>query len=111
MTPTPIDEVAAFFAERARRGSAGHFVVRPGAPDAFDNLAPFSRSRLARLYKGRTPRLARGPVLTSMGGPEVEAVALLMSPYPEPDLGSLNPGTLIMIVRVARRPNPDQVQP
>ena len=111
VTPAPIDEVAAFYVERTPQGPADHFVVRPGAPDAFDNLAQFSRSKLARLYKGRAPRLARGPIMASKGSPDLEAVALLMSPYPEPDLSGLNSGTLIMLVSVNRALNTDHFQP
>ena len=111
VTEVPIDEVAAFYARRAPQGSGRHFVVGPGVPDAFDSLARFNRFRLAQLYGGRAPRVARGPVPRASGSREVAAVVLLMSPYPEPDLGVLNPGTLIMVVSVAGASNPDRPRP
>jgi hypothetical protein len=63
----------------------------------FDAAALFDRARLARVYGGKAPRIARGP-LVEHG--VVTGTVLLVSPYPEPDLERLNPGTLIMTVRL-----------
>lgn len=65
----------------------------------FDTAALYDRARLARLYRGKTPRIARGPIIESGA---VTHVVLLLSPYPEADLKRLNPGTLIMQVSLAK---------
>ncbi len=70
-------------------------IHRIGALDVFDGAALYDRARLARLYRGRTPRVARGPIIENGS---VTRVVLLLSPYPEPNLERLNPGTLIMVV-------------
>lgn len=71
------------------------------AAEAFDGAALFDRARLARLYGGRAPQAARGPIIEHG---RVTAVVLLLSPYPDPDLDRLHPGTLIMVVRFAPGP-------
>jgi hypothetical protein len=110
-TAETIEVVADFYKERWPSEDEGSWVVAPGpAVEAFDSAAIFDRARLARLYGGRSPRIARGPVV----GEDTDYVVLLMSPYPDADLRRLNPGTLIMEVRVAaaspepvrRRPRP-----
>jgi hypothetical protein len=68
---------------------------RSGILDVFDTAALYDRSRLARLYRGQAVRVARGPIIEN--GSVTHAV-LLLSPYPEPDLKRLNPGTLVMVV-------------
>lgn len=71
------------------------------AAEAFDGAALFDRARLARLYGGRAPQAARGPIIEHG---RVTAVVLLLSPYPDADLNRLHPGTLIMVVRLAPGP-------
>lgn len=68
--------------------------------DVFDGAAMYDRSRLARLYGGKSARVARGPVARDG---RVVAVVLLVSPYPEADLRGVNPGTLVMTVELATR--------
>jgi hypothetical protein len=95
-TDASIETVAQFYRERwPARDPRSWRIERQAAKDAFDGAALYDRSRLARLYGGRDPRVARGPM--TQGG-QVVKVVLLMSPYPEADLQSLNPGTLIMTV-------------
>lgn len=95
-----IEHVAALLAQRLPEGVPS-FQIRPGsALDAFDNQAPFDRYRLARLFGGSRPRIARGPLFRDAGDRQPIAAVLLMSPYPEPDLVRLNAGTLIMVVDV-----------
>lgn len=97
-TSAAIEEVVGEF--RARWPSpnpATWRVDRVTAGELFDGSALFDRARLARLYGGRPPRVARGPI-TRDG--VVIVVVQLLSPYPEADLSRLNHGTLIMRVRV-----------
>jgi hypothetical protein len=109
VTEAPIDEVARFYRERAPQGAVAPFLAqRGGAAEAFDSLAPFNRFKLAQLYGGQAPLIARGPVALSAHSDEVAEVVLLMSPYPEADLRRLNPGTLIMVVSLG---NADRVRP
>lgn len=93
-TPDSIDTVARFYRERFPSSDPRSWTIqRIAATEVFDGAALFDRARLARLYGGRPPRVSRGPV--TRGGAVVEVI-LLVSPYPEPDLRHLNPGTLIM---------------
>lgn len=95
-TDQPIELVAQFYRDRwPPLDPRSWKLERVAAGDAFDGAALFDRARLARLYSGRNPRIARGPITTEGGG---TAVVLLMSPYPEADLRALNRGTLIMTV-------------
>ncbi|HXH07242.1 MAG TPA: hypothetical protein VNI83_11695 [Vicinamibacterales bacterium] len=90
----PIEEVARACAARWRGVAPGAWQVEAVAPlDAIDAAAPVSRSRLARLYRGRRVRLARGPVVAAG---VVVASLTLMSPYPDVRLRRLLPGTLVI---------------
>lgn len=96
VTAEPIEIVAAYYRERWPSHDRGTWTIAQGpAAEAFDSAAMFDRGRLARLYGGRHPRLARGPIVVEGS----DFVVLLMSPYPEADLTGLNQGTLVMIVR------------
>lgn len=72
-------------------------VERIGPNDVFDGAALYDRARLARVYRGQAPRIARGAIVENG---RVTHTVLLVSPYPEPDLERLNRGTLIMTVTV-----------
>src|SRR3954468_23261993 len=91
----PLDRVAADTA------GAPHFsgseMMEP--LDAFGSAGSYSRSALARLYAGRRVRVARGWVDR---GDQFESVTLL-SPYPDPTLTRLLPGTLIVRWTTLRR--------
>ena len=62
------------------------------ALDAFGAGGPYDRARLARLYGGTRVRVARGWTETTGG---FESVTLL-SPYPDPTLEHLQPGTMMI---------------
>lgn len=79
------------------RATGSWVVAQTAAVEAFDSAALFDRAKLARLYGGRHPRIARGPI----GRYRTDHVVLLLSPYPEADFSRLNPGTLIMTVRIS----------
>ena len=53
---------------------------------------PYDRARLARLYGGTRVRVVRGWAETAG---HFESVTLL-SPYPDPDLTRLQPGTMVI---------------
>jgi hypothetical protein len=60
------------------------------ALDAFGLAGSYDRSRMARLFRGARPRVARG---YRDDGDRFESVTLI-SPYPDAALSSLRPGTL-----------------
>jgi hypothetical protein len=58
--------------------------------DAFGRAGPYDRSRLARLYGGTRVRVVHGWRAT----PDAFTSVTLLSPYPDPSLSRLLPGTL-----------------
>src|SRR5690349_18434390 len=60
--------------------------------DALGNAGAYDRAAVARLYGGNRPTVARG--WRTRGG-SLES-ATLVSPYPDPTLSRLEPGTLII---------------
>jgi hypothetical protein len=67
--------------------------------DAFGQTGGYDRSRLARLYGGRRPVVARGP--RGAAGRPAEAWTLV-SPYPSRDLTRLESGTMLIVVDLQR---------
>jgi hypothetical protein len=67
------------------------------AADAFGQSGGYNRWKFALLYGARRVRVARGPRVE--GGRVVEAWTLV-SPYPDPTLERINPGTLLIVLRV-----------
>ena len=67
--------------------------------DAFGQAGGYNRWQLVRLYGARPPRVARGPRGTVA---RVVESWTLVSPYPDETLQRLEPGTLLLAVRVAR---------
>jgi len=67
------------------------------ATDAFGQSGGYNRWKLALLYGARRAKVARGPRLEH--GRVVEAWTLV-SPYPDPELDKLNPGTLLIVLRL-----------
>ena len=81
--------------------------ARPGPPgawkadfvsplDAFGASGTYNRFQLSRVYLGRRPRTAHGPWLTADG---LESWTLV-SPYPNAGLDEVEPGTLLIALRV-----------
>lgn len=60
--------------------------------DAFGTAGGYDRSKVARLYGGSRPKVARGWWQT---GDHFESITLI-SPFPDPSLDRLNPGTLVI---------------
>jgi hypothetical protein len=64
--------------------------------DAFGRTGSYNRWKLAGLYGSRRARVARGPRIDD-GHAESW---MLVSPYPDPALQRLEPGTLILVLRI-----------
>ena len=67
------------------------------ASEAFGQSGGYNRWKLALLYGARRTRVARGPRVVD--GQVVEAWTLI-SPYPDAELQRLNPGTLLIVLRL-----------
>jgi hypothetical protein len=99
--------VAAADREAALRALAGApGMLRPNgawAPrsllpfDAFGQGGLYDRWKLARLYGSRRAQVARGPRQNGVQGLESWT---LVSPYPDPALTRLLPGTLLLVLRL-----------
>jgi hypothetical protein len=68
--------------------------------DAFGESGTYDRFRLARLYGAARAMVARGP--RGAAGVATESWTLI-SPYPDPDLARLQPGTLLIVLTVPER--------
>jgi hypothetical protein len=96
-----IEDVAA----RIRRASeqpppAGAWAIAPAElEEAFGSVPRWDRSRVARLYGGTFPRMARGPMVRD--GRVVMSVTLV-SPYPDAAYERLQPGTLVLVTNLQR---------
>ena len=76
----------------------GAWQPKPELPfDAFGQTGRYDRWKLAELYGARRPFVARGP---RGDGTRVTEVWTLVSPYPDPSLTRLEPGTLRIVLRV-----------
>ena len=67
--------------------------------DAFGRAGTYDRARLAQLYWGRKVSVVRGPI--ERDGRVVGALTLF-SPYPDPTLTRLEPGTLAILLKTGR---------
>jgi hypothetical protein len=67
--------------------------------DGFGDGGAYDRPKVARLYTGRRVRVARGPIVKDG---RVVASVWLFSPYPDPSLSRLQPGTMIIEFRTDR---------
>ena len=72
-------------------------VKRLEVAEAFGASGPYEPVKLARLFNGRRVEVSRGPVLRH--GRAVASVTLI-SPYPDPTLSRIEPGTLIIVLRL-----------
>jgi hypothetical protein len=87
-------------ADEAARGAAVPGAWRPRLEyplDALGTAGTFDHGKVLRLYGSRRPSVARGPRGASG---VVEESWTLISPYPSADLNQLNPGTLLLVLRV-----------
>lgn len=68
--------------------------------DAFGQAGRYDRWALARLYGAQQPRVARG---SRSGQGQVIESWTLISPYPDTGLRRLEPGTLLIVLRLPTR--------
>lgn len=98
-SPRPLDEVLRDLTTTPGLvASAGAWTPQTlVALDAFGRQGRYNRWTLARLFGARRPRVARGP--RAEAGRVVESWTLF-SPYPDPAITRLEPGTLLIVVRL-----------
>ena len=81
----------------AQPGPPGAWHLDDVSPlDAFGSSGSYNRFRLVRSYLGTRPRTAHGPWITAEG---LETWTLV-SPYPTAALDAVEPGTLLIAMRV-----------
>ena len=98
VSPLGLDEtLAALMADPAVQRPPGawepHAMI---AFDAFGRSGSYNRWKLAGLYGSRRARVARGPRVDH-GQSESW---MLVAPYPDPTLQHLEPGTLIIVLKI-----------
>ena len=78
--------------------AAGSWTAHPENPvDAFGTGGTYDRGKLARLFGSQRPGVARGP--RGRDG-LVDESWTLVGPYPSADLNRLEPGTLLIVLRI-----------
>ena len=98
VSPLPLDQLLKSLTDPGFAASPGAWQAeRQLALDAFGRAGRYDRSKLARLYGARRVDVARGPRVEA--GRVVETWTLV-SPYPDPRLERLEPGTLILVLRL-----------
>jgi hypothetical protein len=99
VTATPLDEALRHVtADPASQHPPGAWTPRPQSPwDAFGEGGTWDRWKVARLYGSARPVVARGPRGT---GDRPDEMWTLVSPYPSASLDRLEPGTLLLVLRV-----------
>jgi hypothetical protein len=97
-SPLSLDEtLRALLAEPGVERPPGAWQVQTVTPfEAFGRTGSYNRWQLAGLYGSRRVRVARGPRL-DRGHAESWT---LVAPYPDPALQRLEPGTLIIVLRI-----------
>ena len=95
----PLDRALADLLARipALRSPGSWEATRMSAADAFGSGGPYDRWQLARLYGARSPWVSRGAVLRDGRGIETWT---LISPFPDTALRRLDPGTLLLVLRI-----------
>lgn len=95
----PLDRaLASLRRDSSLPGGVGSFEAQSVmASEAFGQSGGYSRWKLALLYGARRTRVARGPRVVD--GRVVEAWTLI-SPYPDTELERINPGTLLIVLRL-----------
>ena len=99
VSPRPVAELLRELEHDPERlDPPGSWQARPAGPfDAFGEAGTYDRFRIARLYGATRALVARGP---RGSGARVAEMWTLISPYPTPDLSRLEPGTLVLVLRV-----------
>ena len=99
VSPRDLDAVlASLDAEPGLLAPPGAWQPKPLVPfDAFGQTGRYDRWKMARLYGSRRAQVARGPRETD--GRVTESWTLI-SPYPDPSLTRLEPGTLLIVLTI-----------
>jgi hypothetical protein len=99
VSPLPLDQLLPLLADDSSLlhppGSWQSRTLRP--VDAFGRSGAYNRWTLSRLYGSTQARMAVGPTVDADGRHETW---MLISPYPNPTLTTLEPGTLLLIVQM-----------
>ena len=98
VSPRGLDEtLKSVLADPAVQRPSGAWEPRPMIPfDTFGRTGGYNRWQLAGLYGSRRARVARGPRVDH-GQSESW---MLVAPYPDPALQRLEPGTLIIVLKI-----------
>lgn len=102
VTSAPIDRVAMAFRTNwppAGESRAWKVERAPNPLNVFGDAGEYDKSKVARLYTGARMFVARGPVVER--GQTVASITLA-SPYPDPTLARVEPGTLIIEFRIPK---------
>jgi hypothetical protein len=93
-----LDEVLGELRRNPAFTTPGAWQVQTLIPfDAFGESGRYDRWKVARLYGSRRARVARAPRVEDG---EVREVWTIVSPYPSAALDRLEPGTLLLVLRV-----------
>ena len=93
----PLQELAAALSAEDPDPSPGAWKVeRQDVLDALDGASRADRFRIAALYVGLHPLVARGSLVRD--GRRVAYT--LISPYPAPSLSGLEPGTMVIVFHI-----------
>jgi len=96
-SPRPIAELSAALRALDPSPVGDAWRVSPLGPvDAFGTVGPYDAPKLARLYMGSRPQVARGSLRTAEG----LVAYTLIAPWPDADLAALQPGTMVIVFRV-----------
>jgi hypothetical protein len=100
-TPQPIAVVAAALKACDPIPTPGAWTLTtPEAHDAFGQAGVYDRSRLAQLFGGRRPTVARGALVRD----GTREAYTLISPYPDAALSRLESGTMVVVLRMTPLP-------
>ena len=99
MSSAPLDRALAdlLASVPALRAPGSWEPARVAPADAFGPAGPYDRWQLVRLYGARAPQVSRGAVVRDGGSVETWT---LISPFPDAALRRLDPGTLLLILRI-----------
>jgi hypothetical protein len=103
VSPLAVEELVRRLADDPQlQHPAGSWTVTSSSPvDAFGEAGTYHRFRLIRLYGSSRARVVRGPRIAD-NGTTLETWTLV-SPYPDATLTQLEPGTLVLVLRVPQR--------
>jgi hypothetical protein len=97
VSPDPLDVVLTAIRAHAHEPVPGAWTVEALGPlDAYGPDGGYTPFALSRLYTAGPVQVARGPHTSTQG----DETWTLTSPYPDPALAGLSPGTLLLVLRL-----------